>query len=52
MSAMFCVILGIAVVVLGVLFVRERRILIGAACLAVGAYLAVDGIVTMNGLLH
>lgn len=55
MSAMFQVILGIAVAVLGVLLVCERRygqVLIGAACLAAGAYLAIDGIVTVNGLLH
>lgn len=55
MNMMFNVILGIAVAVLGVLLVCERRygqVLVGAACLAVGAYLAIDGLVTINGLLH
>ena len=55
MSAMFYVILGIGVAVLGVLFVRERRfgpVLVGAACLAAGVYLVFDGLVTINGLLH
>ncbi len=55
MSAMFQVILGIAVAVLGVLLVCERRygqMLVGGACLAAGAYLALEGIVTVNGLLH
>ena len=52
---MFTVILGVAVAVLGVLIVRERRfgqVLVGAACLAVGAYLAIDGLLTINALLH
>ena len=55
MSAMALVIVGIAVAMLGVLFVRERRywqVLIGAACLITGVYLAIDGIVTLNALLH
>ena len=55
MSAMFTVILGIAVAVLGVLLVRERwfgQILTGAACLAVGAYLVFDGLVMIGGLLQ
>ena len=49
------VILGIAVAMLGVLLVRERRygqVLTGAACLAFGLYLAINGIVTINGLFH
>lgn len=55
MSEMSHVIVGIAVVVLGVLFVRERRywqVFIGAACLIAGTYLTIDGIVTLNSLLH
>ena len=55
MGAMFYVILGLGVAVLGVLFVRERRfgpVFIGAACLAAGVYLVFDGLVTINGLLH
>ena len=52
---MFYVILGIALAVLGGLLVRERRfgqVLVGAACLAVGAYLAISGLLEINGLLH
>ena len=55
MSEVSHVVVGIAVVALGVLFVRERRywqVFIGAACLIAGAYLAIDGIVTLNALLH
>lgn len=55
MGVMFNVILGIAVAVLGVLLVHERRfgqVLTGAPCLAVGAYLVFDGLFTINGLLH
>ena len=49
------VVFGIALAVLGVMLVRERRygqVLVGAACLIAGVYLAVDGIVTLNALLH
>ena len=48
-------ILGITLAVLGVLLVNERRlwhVLAGAVCLAAGAYLAIDGLLTMNALLH
>ena len=54
MSAVFDVILGITVAVLGVLLVRERtfgQILTGAACVAVGAYLIFEGLVMIVGLL-
>ena len=52
MSAIFYVILGIAVALLGVLLMRERRcgkVLVGAACLIVGAYQAIDGLMRING---
>ena len=55
MSAIFYGVVGIAVAVMGVLSVRERRygeVLTGAACLIVGVYLAVDGLLRINGLLH
>lgn len=55
MSEVSYVVLGIALAVLGLLLVRERRygqMLAGAACLGLGMYLAVDGIVTLNALLH
>ncbi|MDE0650625.1 MAG: hypothetical protein OXI12_09815 [Gammaproteobacteria bacterium] len=55
MSEVSYVVVGIALAVLGVLFVRERRywqVLIGGACLAAGLYLAIDGIVTLNAMLH
>ena len=55
MSEVTYVVVGIVLAVLGVLFVRERRywqVLIGAACLIAGAYLAIDGIVTLNAMLH
>ena len=55
MSEVPYVVLGIALAVLGVLLVRERRygqVLVGAACLIAGVYLAIDGIVTLNARLH
>ena len=55
MSEMFYVVVGIGVAALGLLLVRERRygqVLTGAACLAFGLYLTIDGLVTINGLLH
>ena len=55
MSELSYVVVGIVLAVLGVLFVRDRRfwqVLIGAACLIGGAYLAIDGIVTLNARLH
>ena len=55
MSAVFYVILRIGVTVPGLLLVRESPFaqdLTGTACLTVGVYLAVDGIVTINGLFH
>ena len=55
MSEMYYVTLGIALAVLGVLPVRKRRygqVLVGAACLLAGMYLAIGGIVTLNALLH
>ena len=55
MSEMFYVMLGIGVAALGLLLVRERRygeVLTGAACLIVGVYLAVDGLLRIDGLLH
>lgn len=55
MSAVFQVILGIAVAVLGMVLVRDRRygqVLIGVACLSVGAYLAINGFVTIRDLFQ
>ena len=48
-------ILGISLAALGALLVNERRlwhVLAGAVCLVAGAYLAIDGLLTMNALLH
>jgi len=54
-SGVSYIVVVIALAVLGVFFVRERRywqIHIGGACLAAGLYLAINGVVTLNAMLH